>query len=202
VSASWAVLIACLWVAVVVLALLLLGVIKRVSTLLAEGNAPHAGLEPQGLPLDSYVPFFQAKDSRGRTVDRGDLIANGGLFIFVTPGCPPCDELLRQMRIPSEPMAIPLYLILDDASFGGDWNPAVGAQVLYELGGSMTRAFRNTAAPYAFAVNREGRVVERGIVNAMGELNAIADRLIEEDEAKKGSTRSEGTTQTLIMEGV
>jgi hypothetical protein len=186
-STSWGALVVSLWVVVILLAVIVLGMIRRVAPLLAEGTAPHASLEPQGLTPGSEVPSFQARDRVGHIVGRDDLIPNGGLFLFVAPGCPPCDSLLSQLANSVEPVAVPLYLTLDQPSDLEGWVDTPLRRILYEIDRSMTRAFQNTATPHAFAVNREGRVVEKGVVNTTGDLHDLADRLLK-DEAPGGGS--------------
>jgi hypothetical protein len=201
-SASWALLVVSLWFVVVVLAVLVLGLIRRVGPMLTEARSPHDAREPQGLPLGAVVPFFQARDIVGRIMGRDDLIATGGLFLFLSPGCPPCDALLRDFKRSFEPMASQLYLILDRASAPESWIDVPGERVLYEIDHSMTKAFRNTAAPHAFAVTRDGRVVERGVVNTTRELQEMAQRLTSANEVRTTHVADSVEGPALVRGGV
>jgi thiol-disulfide isomerase/thioredoxin len=202
-SAPWGVLILALWFVVVVLAVILLGLIRRVAPLLVEGQTQHAALEPQGLAIGAEVPFFRARDDLDRIVEPGELIADGGLFVFVAPGCPPCDELLLQLAQSVEPIASILYLILDGSSNTDPRIDSARVHVLQEIDHSMTRAFGNSAAPHAFAVNREGRVVARDIVNTPRDLARLAASIHkdERDEVSANLLHPAGGS-ALVREGV
>lgn len=172
-------------VLVAVLAVVVLGVLRRVAPVLerAEGiTRDVAEVDPQdiigGLRIGSSAPNFTVTDRHGHAWTTGAADHVGRVvYLLVEPDCAFCETLVEDLRGAVEPMPVPLLLVslADDEGrkfVGGIDDPMI---TLLFQDGEASSAFRTTATPYAFVVEN-GVIVNRGHPNRLRSLLELIDK--------------------------
>jgi hypothetical protein len=176
-SASWIAAFAALALVVTALAVVVLGLLRRIAPVLERVEAVHEGGTHVdrddligGLHIGSRIPLVTALDEHGReqTLDSGDQPA---VYLIVEPGCAFCETLVEDLRSSAEVLPVHIFLICDDDDEGrqfvaGIHAPNVG---VFFQNGEVSTAFRTTATPYAFVVENRN-VVSRGHPNRLRSL--------------------------------
>lgn len=183
-SGPWIVAFVVLWVLVLVLAVVVLGLLRRVAPLLAQteeilkSGRLGGDLAVGGLQAGEEVPSFEVVDRDGGRARFGEELSLPGVFLFLENGCPPCEALAGELGERAGSLAgVPLYVFPDKDS--GDEEKFValgetGLRVLKQQDGQASEAFQQKASPQAFAVSKEERVVEAKIANSVGQLEEMA----------------------------
>jgi len=173
-SGPWIVAQVALWVVVTLLALVVLGQLRSISTHLFPGGAgPSLPQDFGGLPVGTLVPDFAAVDALGRTPSQADMM-KASVLVLIEPGCEPCEDFIGEVqRIGRYVNGVSLFLITDDTREGRKLGLPVGANVLYQKDRSVSRALLNIATPQAFAIAM-GRVVDKTIPRDVSDLYRLA----------------------------
>lgn len=151
--------------------LFLSGIAKRVLVVLEEAESklgnPIAP-DPGGLEIGQSVPEFEAELADGGFLDRRDLVKSNKLLLFLSSGCPPCEQLANELHTASASIQSSVVVILseDDAELSFP----DGTIVLRETRRSLSAVFRNNATPRAYALDANGVVVERTIPQSVDDL--------------------------------
>ncbi len=193
-SWPWVVAFVGLWIFVLVLGMIVLGLVRRVSAFLerAESNAPGLDVPSDfgGLVPGDRVPQFELWDRGGSRIDSSVLLASPVVLMFMDPGCGPCEDLVRLIETTEQPIdGAPYVIVTEDTEEATKFRFPPGATVLYQRDRSVSTAFKNIAAPQAFAIARQivlGKTVPES-VEALSRLAALASRGGDMDEL--GSSR-------------
>jgi hypothetical protein len=181
-SAAWVVAYVVLGVLVVLVAVLVLGTLRRISTVLerAELALTSSTGRPGGLEPGAIVPDFEAATSSGRTFTAATLEARSSLVVLVDRDCPPCRRLLDELA-QEQPEDLPdLFVVFGDRGMqNGSPEVAPATAVLAQVNGSVSRAFDSGSTPHTFALHGR-RVVAAGTPNTVEGLRHLALRLREE----------------------
>jgi hypothetical protein len=172
-STIWQVAVVVLWVFVLGIGVLVLGMIRRTSDVLerleASGQQPQVGAEPM-----SFVPPFELRDADGTRVTSAELFVEpASLALFVEPTCAPCRALMEELAgIGDRLEEIPVHVIVSDSTVARN-GFAEGVRTLFQ-NGEATRAFSNHATPQAYAVGRDGFVLDRRLPSSLDDLREMA----------------------------
>lgn len=174
----WMAALLSLWIFVLILGLLLLGLLRRVSSFLegAESRLRGSGIPPDfgGLTPGSLVPGFQLRDSEGRRLGSSEVVLSPMLLLFADPGCEPCEDLLRLMDGSDGQIdGVPYLIVAEDPSETPGFPVPPGARVLYQSGKDVSALFQNIATPQAFAIRRS-IVVGKTIPQSVEDLKRLA----------------------------
>lgn len=159
--------------ATLVLALLVVGLLRRVETVLARAEAggpapgPSEGLDP-GSPV---APF--TLERAGEAVSDSDIWRETPMsaVVFVEPGCAPCESLMRQMDSDEWSSAVPITLVLPESAKQSASLPNESSvRTSFQHGHDVSRAFSANVTPLAFLVNSDGIVVDRLIPRDLDDL--------------------------------
>ena len=146
-------------------AIVMVGVLRHVGSLLLHVSPAAPRLTPGGPELGEIV-----------SIPNVDL-KNGRLRVFIAPGCEPCEELAPSLPIlvsqyPDSPLVAviargtPEERVAYAASLGIPARPEVdGLAELWHVDGT----------PFAAAVDRAGVVRLKGIVNTLEQLTTMAE---------------------------
>lgn len=189
-SWQWIAAVVLLWMVVLLLAVVVLGTLRRIAAVLERAEARVGGSLDAlvgGAEPGTVLPPFTLVTSTGEEIDSTELAGSTALFLIVEPHCQPCQTLAAQLR--SEPAVdgVPLYVVnrshpgRDALAFPED------VTLLYDPDGAAAiQAFESTATPQAFVVDT-GVVVERSIPNTLQDLRDLVAA------AKGEGVRSEPT---------
>jgi hypothetical protein len=170
-TTPWAISFVALAFVVFALAVVILGVLRRVIPLLEQtGGGSSSSFELGALPLLARVPDLHLADSSGGHVDFPVSLAETTIVLLVEASCAPCATLagvLRRERHLAD--GLPITVISDreaPAVFGlPEW-----ITVLTGERSAITAAFGTSATPYGFVLGAGGIVLERGVVNDRPDL--------------------------------
>jgi hypothetical protein len=173
-----------LWIVVLVLAVLVLGILRRIIPLLTRAESILSqGQDEQGtdgLPIGEQVPEFELIDAEGEVVRPGQSLPLPAVFLFVQQGCEPCQDLVAALSERAESFAGTRLCIIA-AGEPDDYN-ALRARGLFVFGqseGQALRAFDNNEFPNAFAVDQDAKIVGKMTMDSVADL----ERLVREADA-------------------
>jgi methylamine dehydrogenase accessory protein MauD len=170
---------ALLWVAVLVLAVMVVALLRQVGVLY-ERVAPVGALVTSPAPrVGEAAPVVAATDLMGAAVELGRPRADGRstLIFFLSPSCPVCEVLLPVVkRIAREEvrwLAVVLASDGDAAEHAAFAREAAIGDLPYLLGSALGLAFRVGKLPHAVLLDAAGVVRAQGLVNTREHLESL-----------------------------
>lgn len=180
-SGLWIFAYVALLVVVILMAILLVGTLRRISSLLEQAEATlrllPSELAPAGLPPGTKVPDFEAPRIDGSIFRAADLYGTSSVVLFVDNDCEPCRELvvdLEQHAI--DDLGSRLVVVVDDPSKEESLKAISGVTVLHQVDREVARVFQSSVTPQAFVVDAGGTVVDSGNPNTLDDLRRLAHR--------------------------
>lgn len=179
-STSWIVAVLALWTLVLLLAVLLLGTLRRLAPLLERAELAIQRSRPGGLESGATVPDFEAVDADGERLTAVDLEQRRSIVLLVDRDCPPCKQLVGEIAA-ADPRVLEfeLFAIYGERALHSGFPSVVGVRTLVQVDGSVSRAFQSISTPHVFALDGR-RVVDSGTPNTIEGLRHLALRLREE----------------------
>jgi len=191
-STPWTVAYIALAVAVALLAMMMLGLTRRVLEVLerVEGFltplVSGEELDRDGLRDGDQAPLLprHAGAALARQPSAGDLV------VFLEVGCEPCRVLAADVaRRRFNPTPYRAVVVIDHpeemVAMPSNW------VVLSDLRQELTRAWRVSGTPIAFAVDQTGTIRARGIVNSVKDVKTLlkkAEQLGPQTKPQQSST--------------
>jgi methylamine dehydrogenase accessory protein MauD len=178
--AGWAVATVVLWVAVIALAVVVLGILRQITPVLERAAAHPGAMGPghQGPPVGDPVPHFSARDTAGEVVDEQSLRGQPALLLFLSIGCAPCEQLAAEIRR-TDLGALASQLIIVTRPDG----PRVlgipaGLRVITESSEEVTGPLAVLGLPFAIAIDSTGIVKGAQVPNTVEHLNHVSAVLV------------------------
>jgi hypothetical protein len=192
VSTAWIVAYAVLAGGLVLLALLVIGLLRRTayvleqaeSHLAAAAEAGGAVSGAGGLPPGAEVPDAFGAYPGGAVFSTSELRGRGSIMLFLTSTCAPCKQLARELRRKSLDRLSDMRLIAvvrDERE--RDALRLERVEVIYQPDFALARAFETSTSPHAFAIDVNGVVVARSTPNTLAGLGEVADSVRSESDA-------------------
>jgi methylamine dehydrogenase accessory protein MauD len=172
---GWAIAIVALWVAVIGLAVVILGVLRQVTPALEQAGGV-IGFNPsaQGPAIGSELPSFAARTADGEVIDDLQLRGKPTLLLFLSPGCGPCQGLAEEMsRKDIGELADEILVVTAEEGLTELGLPA-SVQVVAELSREVSDAVEIASTPFVLAVDPAGVVRAKRIPNTVKDLRSIA----------------------------
>ena len=190
-SAPWIAGFVALWIGFLALAVILLGLLRRMSPILERAEAQlgvHGGKGSfGGAPVASVVAPFQLVDSGGRSALSRESVEEPTLLLFVAPGCGPCEQILGGLDGVGERLEdVPLHVVVEEGE--GEVAAPPGVSLLYERGHAASGAFQTIVTPHAFVVDHGGLVLDQRIPGSAEDLRQMALRQRGGGESTDGHT--------------
>jgi hypothetical protein len=178
VSAFWIAALVSLWLIVAILALLVLGLLRRIAPILERAEAIISSEPaPPGLSPGSLMPPFEVTTVDSRRIAASDLIGKPFVLLFVSSGCAPCARLAEQIGEAGDPdLGFDLLVVADDSDAGVEFGEWGSARVAYQVDHEVSHAFETSATPHAFVISGSGTVVAAGYPSTLAQLQALANR--------------------------
>jgi methylamine dehydrogenase accessory protein MauD len=177
---GWAVAIVVLWVAVIALAVVMLGILRQITPVLERAAAHSQGMEPgiHGPPVGDPVPHFSARDTAGELVDDQTLRGQPALLLFLSIGCGPCEQLAAEIR-QADLGALARQLIIVTPPDGPRiLGIPVGLRVVTESSDEMTGPLAVNGLPFAVAIDSTGIVKKTQVPNTVEHLEHMSAVLV------------------------
>ena len=191
-TGPWIAAYAGLWLVVVAVAALTLGVLRRIGAVLeaaeqALASTPAAG--PGGLEPGAHVPDFRAQRLDGGTFSEEDLPDGGAVIVFLSSDCPPCRSLAREIarRPPAE---LPFFLVVESEEEAAELGLDLADRVLVQPSRELSVAFRTSATPHAFVVDRDGVILANKTPNTVEGLRKLARPILRGGDAAEKDTEA------------
>jgi len=166
-----------LWIAVIVLAAVVLALLRQIG-LLHERVAPAGALVGRERPqVGEIAPVLSLRDRNGREVGVGGAAADGRstLLLFLSPTCPVCETLLPVARSVARREGSRLVLASDGPA--GEHERLVREHdpehESYVVSAELGIAFQVGRVPYAVLIDAAGIVRARGLVNTREHLESL-----------------------------
>lgn len=166
-TSPWIAAFIALSVVVLVLAVLFIGLLRRVGDVLDRASSlvassGHSG--PQtGLVVGQRVGAFTARTGEGERISDIEVCGRRGAVVaFFGIGCAPCEEIMTELQRVgwSSPGGTRLVVVLDDDPAAKDRGlESSDVTVLYQEGGEVSAAFNVDVTPFVFAVVDDRTVV-------------------------------------------
>lgn len=195
----WMVLVLTLWTVVLGLAVIVLGLLRRIAPVLEAAErtlrtTPTTPGDLGGLGPGAPVPDFRLTTLPERRERRfSDLIGRGVVVLFVQESCPACETLLAQLDPDPAPVGgAPLLVVTareghaaELADHGKDRGEA-GIRLAVQRDAEASRAFAQMAYPQAFAVDASATVAAQLIPSSIADLERLGRRVSELPQAPQG----------------
>lgn len=179
-SAPWVAAFVALWALVVIVALLLLGTLRRLTPILAnvESTLAKLGTTPRlsGLDLGDRVPEFTAITDDGEVLTDDVIAGSPTVMLFIDASCPACDAIIADLEA-GQPGTIDARLIVIGEHIGDDRPLSLGSEitVVREGAHALASAFASERTPEAFIIVG-GRVVAKGLAGDLDHLRGLVAR--------------------------
>lgn len=88
-----------LWLLVIMLTVIVLGLVHQLGVIHVRlGPEEDLITTQEGLELGTTAPDFRGMDVlHGREISLADLRGRASVFVFISPGCRPCQELMPHL---------------------------------------------------------------------------------------------------------
>lgn len=172
-SSPWIVAFGVLWVVVLLIALIVVGVLRRITAVLERAEAHLVG-GPRGIrgaPAGTELVDFEVIDESGDRISSSRLFQASAAVLFVSPKCAPCERLLADLEgAPELTDGVPLVVIGSRSQAEEHAVSSDSIHVYREIDRSATQAFDSTSTPHVFLVGEGGIVVDSMFPTSASEL--------------------------------
>lgn len=180
-SAPWIVAFLSLSGIVLLLAVTLLGLLRRVTGVLERTEARLAEAPAQlggGAAPGTKIPAFEVLSAEGKPVSSSELFSRPAVALFLSAGCQPCRKLVAELTAGDASLSgVPLLAFIEDTAAAREFPLAPELSVFYQRQQAAAAAFQSTATPQAFAVDAGEIVYERTVPGSRRHLLELATRL-------------------------
>lgn len=169
----WLVAFGILCAAVLVLALVVGGLLRRVLPLLEQsGSGVRLSDLELGAQIGSRLPRFTVFDLQGNAFVSSDVLARLTLVLMMSGNCPACAPLAERLRgLSGDLDGVPLAVLTDESNEDARAFSAWG-RVFVDRDGVAASAFANKATPQAYLVADE-IVLDRTIPGSTKDLRRL-----------------------------
>lgn len=178
-TGGWIAAFLALWALMIVIAIAVLGVLRRVGAVLerAEAGIAAAAAGPGGVSVGTTLPPFEVADAEGVRLASRELLAQRALFLFMSAGCGPCGELARSLNSTGTTLeGVPLHIVVEGSPTPEELPLPAEVSVLRDSDETVRAAFQNSATPQAFLVAAGGEVLGSIVPGSMDDLRRLAAR--------------------------
>lgn len=169
---GWEVTVVILCMAVIALAVIVLGLLRQVTPVLERAAGPD--LLTMGPAVGRPLPHFAAAGTDGIMITDAQLRGRPAVLLFLSQGCGPCEILAQEMHSADlGPLAGQLVIVTGSGGPQALRIPA-GLAILTEQDGQVSDALSVSGTPFAIVVDPDGIVKATGIPNTVGELEELA----------------------------
>jgi methylamine dehydrogenase accessory protein MauD len=172
--AGWAVAIVVLWVAVLALAVVVLGILRQITPVLERAARAGLGPDNQGPVVGDPVPHFSARDLAGEVVDEQSLRGQPVLLLFLSIGCGPCETLAAEIRRADLGDLARQLLVVTRPDGPRVLGIPAGLRVVIESEDEVTGPLSVIGLPFAIAIDATGVVKSAQVPNTVKHLTNMA----------------------------
>jgi hypothetical protein len=173
---GWAIVIIVQWVAIVALIIVVLGVLRQVAPHLNRAGAtPAITIQSTAAAVGTRLPAFASDADGGVTEPAALLGGRPAVMLFLSAGCAPCLSLAAEIARSSraDELGRSLIAVTAPGSESAIRLPA-GVRVLAVPDTECTRVLGIPGRPFAMAVNADGVITAKQLVNTLAQLTDMA----------------------------
>ncbi len=169
-----------LWILVVVLSVVVVGAYRQIGIMqLRLGNAGALDIEDQGPPIGDPIPPRSLVDVRGGEHSIGD--GAEAMLVFMSVGCPACEHLLPSLHVYNqEYRTIIVTGGLESAAM--ELSSRAGS-IPVVWNARLVDDYAISLPPFAVRVDSRGKVVGKGIVNNLRQIENLERESFERAKA-------------------
>jgi methylamine dehydrogenase accessory protein MauD len=170
-----------LWIAVVVLAAVVVALVRQIGVLYERVAPAGALMVARGPAVGDRAPLVSAALLAGGVREVGGAHPDGRstLLFFLSPTCPVCKELLPALRAIAREERAWLDLVLASDGTRGEHEAFVGRERLdgvpYLLSAPLGVTYEVAKLPYAVLIDGAGVVRAKGLVNTREHLESLLE---------------------------
>jgi len=150
----------------------------------------------EGPRLHDSFPSFSLPDAQGRLVQIGPFYEQEMALFLISPGCGPCEQLLKAMTRVRNRLIYPVRFVMviessvsDAAAYQQRYRSHF--EVLSDPDSTLRQRFGVERTPFGFLVDEQGFLRMKGVVNNLEQLEGLLRRkgryigaLVWEDQAQ------------------
>jgi peroxiredoxin len=177
VTAPWIFAFGSLWIVVAALALIVVGVLRRLDYLFSETqkalDAVIAQLRADGLKAGQSLGAFAALTVNGETFGRADLRGQRNVVLFVSSACAACEHLITDLERGVLPHLNERLIVVTEDRDQATRVAAANVTVLVQRDAEVAQAFNSHRTPHAFLIDEHLRVLTSASPNEWAELTEM-----------------------------
>jgi len=168
-----------LWIAVVVLAAVVVALVRQIGVLHERVFPVGALLMPGGPRVGEAAPVLTVHDLVGRAlrIGGGEDAGRHTLLFFVSPTCPVCKTLLPVVRALTAKATPPTWLVLASDGDLAEQRAFVARAGLgehpYVVSSELGLAYQVGKLPYAVLIDEHGVLRAKGLVNTREHVESL-----------------------------
>jgi hypothetical protein len=174
---GWAVTVVVLSVAVVVLAVIMLGLFRQITPVLEQAAAAVRvvpAIESQGPPVGRRIPDFTASGADG-VITAEKLRGRPSVLLFLSVGCGPCEQLAAQLRGADLGDLTGQLVVVTGSDGPHELRLPAGLRILTEQNREISDPLSVIGTPFAIALDPEGIVSATRVINTLEQLSGMLD---------------------------
>jgi methylamine dehydrogenase accessory protein MauD len=179
-SGLWLLSYIALWVLVILLVVIVLGIVRQLGVIhIRLGLDENLLSTREGLEIGAVAPDFRAADvMRNREISLAELKGRSSIFVFVSPDCQPCQELMPHLTLFNKSRNGKVNLVLfsqSDPQTSLELTKAhkLSVPVISDPEGGFLKLYQVRATPFAYRLDANGTVRRRGVVNNLEALEEL-----------------------------
>jgi thiol-disulfide isomerase/thioredoxin len=173
VSNAWIAAYAVLWLTVLVVTFTMVGIVRRITSVLEVLERRLATPPDMGAEIGSTVSPFELVDADGQTVGFEELVQEPTIMLVSANGCPACRKLLDQLDGVGDSIDGVPFVVVTNADDAETHYPP-GVRVLYEPELAASTALDNHVNPQAYILDPTGLVLDRRVAGSLSDFQAMA----------------------------
>jgi len=179
-SSAWIVAYCALAALVLLLALLVLGLMRRIIPTLEQTQELLSAAAQRaiigGLTPGSTVPSFVVETTDGSRFTEADFGADRTVVLFIEDSCTACAGFVQDLLAGAVPeLAARLVVVSNTRSAAQHLTTSPDVTVLVDDQRLVAQAFESAVSPQVFVVDPHARVVAVGMPSTWNELRALID---------------------------
>ena len=162
-----------LWVVTVAMFVVLLVVLRQLGLMyMRGGGAPR--LE-EGPPIGAIIPRFEeAEDVGGAEISFPDELAELSFLLFTSPRCRICEDALRGIAEITRDFDVRVVVVSEgDAEQNRRLREIVDGGASFTSSPARQRILQVHTHPYGVVTDRDGIVLDKGVVNGTRDLEVL-----------------------------
>jgi hypothetical protein len=190
---GWAIVVIAQWLAIIVLAAIVLGTLRRVSEQAERTpQVPQLGLENQGPAVDTKLPPFTGLRSDGEILHAAQLLSEPAVLLFLSATCSPCVRLADEIAAAGLGALEGTVIAVIDPADQADVRLPGSLRVLMMPHKNVNEVFSVRGRPFAVITDGDGVVRAKGGLNTIAQLRDLAGTIVRSAVAAGADARDTG----------